>query len=189
MIKLIKEAKRLQQLAGLNEVKVEKPKKDEYYIYDIEDSRGIEPLLGPFSLNKAIEKLKIYNAGSPYPVYDIIDAEEARRWYDLEEVKVAFKDNRKALGTVFYENPDTEEAEEYGVPYIWNDEFIEQLAKDLGFEDYKDVAGEFTHYVEPGGEDDIRALEGILGLKNLTVDKLTVEMYKQAILRDFEKNQ
>jgi len=117
---------------------------------------------------------------------------EAKRFQELagiNEIKVAFKDNRKALGTVFYENPDTEEAEEYGYLYVWNDEFVEQLAKDLGFEDYKDVAGEFTHYVDPGTEDDIRALESLLGLKNLTVDKLTVEMYKQAILRDFEKSQ
>ena len=189
MIKLIKEAKRFQELAGINEIKVEPPKREEYYIYYLDDLKGIEPPLGPFSLNKAKEKLKIYNAGLSYPEWDIMDAEEARNWYDLDEVKVAFKDNRKALGTVFYENPDTEEAEEYGYLYVWNDEFVEQLAKDLGFEDYKDVAGEFTHYVGPGTENDIRALEGLLGLENLTVDKLTVEMYKQAILRDFEKSQ
>ena len=117
---------------------------------------------------------------------------EAKRFQELagiNEVKVAFKDNRKALGTVFYENPDTEEAEEYGYLYVWNDEFVEQLAKDLGFKNYEDVAGEFTEYVDPGTEEDIRALEDLLGLKNLTVDKLTVEMYKQAILRDFEKSQ
>ena len=117
---------------------------------------------------------------------------EAKRFQELagiNEVKVAFKDNRKALGTVFYENPDTEEAEEYGYLYVWNDEFVEQLAKDLGFKNYEDVAGEFTEYVDPGTEEDIRTLESLLGLKNLTVDKLTVEMYKQAILRDFEKSQ
>lgn len=117
---------------------------------------------------------------------------EAKRFQELagiNEVKVAFKDNRKALGTVFYENPDTEEAEEYGYLYVWNDEFVEQLAKDLGFKNYEDVAGEFMEYVDPGTEEDIRTLESLLGLKNLTVDKLTVEMYKQAILRDFEKSQ
>jgi hypothetical protein len=117
---------------------------------------------------------------------------EAKRFQELagiNEIKVAFKDNRKALGTVFYENPDTEEAEEYGYLYVWNDEFVEQLAKDLGFKNYEDVAGEFMEYVDPGTEEDIRTLESLLGLKNLTVDKLTVEMYKQAILRDFEKSQ
>ena len=117
---------------------------------------------------------------------------EAKRFQELagiNEVKINFRDNRKALGTVFYENPDTEEAEEYDTPYVWNDNFVEQLAKDLGFEDYEDVAGEFVHYTEPGSEEDIRALENILGLKDLTIDKLTVEMYKQAMLRDFENNQ
>jgi hypothetical protein len=114
---------------------------------------------------------------------------EAKRFQELagiNEVKINFRDNRKALGTVFYENPDTEEAEEYGTPYVWNDNFIEQLAKDLGFEDYEDIASEFIDYTEPGSKEDIGSLENILGLKNLTIDKLTVEMYKQAMLRDFE---
>jgi hypothetical protein len=94
---------------------------------------------------------------------------EAKRFQELagiNEVKIQSKDNRKALGTVFYENPDTEEAEEYDTPYVWNDNFVEQLAKDLGFEDYEDVAGEFVRYTEPGSEEDIRALENILGLKD-----------------------
>ena len=187
-MKLIKEAKRLQELAGINEIKVEPPKREEYYIYNLDDSEGTEPPLGPFSLNKAKEELKIYNAGLSYPEWDIIDAEEARKWYDLDEVKVAFKDNRKALGTVFYENPDTEEAEKYGYLYVWNQEFIEQLAKDLGYEeDYEDAANEFTAYVEPGTKEDIHSLEKILRLKNLTVDKLTVEMYKQVMLRSLKK--
>jgi len=115
---------------------------------------------------------------------------EAKRLQELagiNEVKIQSRDNRKALGIVFYENPDPQEVEEY--PYNWNYDFIDQLAKDLGFEDYENVAGEFTQYVEPGSKEDISALENILGLKDLTVDKLTVEMYKQAMLRDFEKNQ
>ena len=56
-MKLIKEAKRLQELAGINEIKVEPPKREEYYIYNLDDSEGTEPPLGPFSLNKAKEKL------------------------------------------------------------------------------------------------------------------------------------
>ncbi len=75
-MKLIKEAKRLQELAGINEIKVEPPKREEYYIYNLDDSEGTEPPLGPFSLNKAKEKLKIYNAGLSYPEWGIIDAEE-----------------------------------------------------------------------------------------------------------------
>jgi hypothetical protein len=116
---------------------------------------------------------------------------EAKRFQELagiNEVKIQSRDNRKALGTVFYENPDTEEAEKYGYLYVWNDEFVEQLAKDLGYdEDYEDAADEFTEYIDPGTKEDIHFLEKVLKLKNLTVDKLTVEMYKQAMLRSLKK--
>jgi len=88
---------------------------------------------------------------------------------------------------VFYENPNPEEAEKYGYLYVWDDEFVEQLAKDLGFEDYEDAASEFTAYYDPGTKENIHFLEKVLGLKNLTIDKLTVEMYKQAMLRSLKK--
>ena len=118
----------------------------------------------------------------------IKEAKRLQQLAGIDEVKIAFKDNRKALGTVFYENPDTEEAEEYGYLYVWNDEFVEQLAKDLGYEeDYEDAADEFTAYTDPGTKEDIHFLEKVLKLKNLTVDKLTVEMYKQAMLRSLKK--
>lgn len=118
----------------------------------------------------------------------IKEAKRLQQLAGINEVKIAFKDNRKALGTVFYENPDTEEAEKYGVPYVWNQEFVEQLAKDLGYEeDYEDAANELTAYLYPGSKEDIHFLEKVLKLKNLTVDKLTVEMYKQAMLRSLKK--
>jgi hypothetical protein len=127
---------------------------------------------------------------------------EAKRFQELagiNEVKIKSSDNRKALGTVFYENPNidslnnvinsnTGEAEKYGYLYVWNQEFIEQLARDLGYDKYyEDAADEFTAYYEPGTKENIRFLEKVLKLKNLTVDKLTVEMYKQAMLRSLKK--
>jgi len=114
---------------------------------------------------------------------------EAKRLQELagiNEVKIQSNDNRKALGLVFYENPDPQKVEEY--PYNWDYDFIDQLAKDLGYgEDYEDAASEFTAYYDPGTKENIHFLEKVLGLKNLTIDKLTVEMYKQAMLRSLKK--
>ena len=75
MNKLINEAKRLQELAGINEVKVELPHSEIHYIIDEE---GIEPPLGPFSLYKAKTELTKLGDG-----WNIVDEQTAKEIYDF----------------------------------------------------------------------------------------------------------
>jgi hypothetical protein len=92
-------------------------------------------------------------------------------------------DNNKALGILFHPNDDMEEADE--TPYIWDRNAYENLVKDMGYEDYEDVAGEMTHYFSPGDNDEMRVMRNLIGNPNLQPTDLTIGMYKKAIRREY----
>lgn len=75
------EIKRMQELAGLNEIKVVVPNEPLFYVYDKE---GMEEPLGPFTLEQANnERRKLGITG-----YDIMDEKTAREVYELNEIRV-----------------------------------------------------------------------------------------------------
>jgi hypothetical protein len=75
MTQLINEAKRLQELAGINEVKVQPEYSEIHYIIDEE---GMEPPLGPFPLFKAKAELAKLGSG-----WNIVDEQTAKEIYDF----------------------------------------------------------------------------------------------------------
>jgi hypothetical protein len=106
----------------------------------------------------------------------------------FNEIKITppgkFNPNKKALGILFHKNPDEEEAED--MPYVWDEEMIKEFIKDLGYEDYEDIAKEFVHYTSPGDEDEMDMLQQISGNPNLEINDITLKHYKDSILNNFE---
>jgi hypothetical protein len=85
-------------------------------------------------------------------------------------------DNDKALGILFHQGEEG---------YEWDRDAYNNLVKDMGYEDYQDVAGEMTHYFAPADEDEIEIFRQRLGNPNLQPEDLTIGMYKQAIEQEF----
>jgi len=96
-----------------------------------------------------------------------------------------FDDNAKALGILFQSNEDEEERE--FTPYEWDREAVTDLIKSMGYEDYKEVESEFTHYFSPGDEDEIRIFRAQENNPELEPTDLTIGMYKRSIEKEFEK--
>jgi hypothetical protein len=90
--------------------------------------------------------------------------------------------NDKALGILFHPNED-----EPG--YEWDMDAFNNLVKDMGYADYEEVAGEFTHYFSPANEDEMRIFRNRLNNPNLQPEDLTIGMYKQAIEQEFPEKQ
>jgi hypothetical protein len=88
-------------------------------------------------------------------------------------------DNDKALGILFQPNDDEEEVEE--TPYMWDEDNIFNLVKDMGYEDYQDVAGETIHYTSPGDIDEMTMFRNLTGNPNLQPEDITIGMFKQSI--------
>ena len=95
------------------------------------------------------------------------------------------KENVKALGVLFHLNEDEEERE--FTPYEWNHEAVKDLIKDMGYEDYEEVADEFTHYFSPGDDDEIEIFRVQENNPKLEPTDLTIGMYKRSIEKEFEK--
>jgi hypothetical protein len=114
---------------------------------------------------------------------------EAKKAKSLkEEIEALFENemggnNDKALGILFRVNDDKEEAEE--TPYIWDHDAYENLVKSMGYKDYKDIAGEMTHYFAPGDNDEMRVMRNLIGNPDLQPTDLTIGMYKKAIKNEY----
>ena len=93
----------------------------------------------------------------------------------------AFNDEDKALGVLFYSSEDEEDAYTYDVDAVAN------LIQSMGYEDYEDVASEFTHYFSPGDEDEMRIFRAQESNPELQPTDLTIGMYKRNIEKEFEK--
>ena len=93
----------------------------------------------------------------------------------------AFNDEDKALGVLFYPSEDEEDAYTYDVDAVTN------LIQSMGYEDYEDVASEFTHYFSPGDEDEMRIFRAQESNPELQPTDLTIGMYKRNIEKEFEK--
>jgi hypothetical protein len=82
MKKPINEFARMQQLAGINEIKVRTP--TSHNIYYVHDKEGMEEPIGPFNLEQANNERRRLGAG-----YDIMDEKTAKEIYSyLNEIKV-----------------------------------------------------------------------------------------------------
>ena len=90
-----------------------------------------------------------------------------------------FNDEDKALGILFH--PDEDDRYTYDVNAVAN------LIKSMGYEDYEDVAGDFTHYFSPGDEDEMRIFRAQENNPELQPTDLTIGMYKKNIEKEFEK--
>jgi len=118
--------------------------------------------------------------------YDMIMSDKIQENFNPEDYEWEEEDDRKALGILFHRNDDPDfwgDVED--TPYFWDHDAVEKLAKDLGYEDYKNVAGEFTHYTMPGDEDELRIMRATIGIPDLQAEDMTVEMYKQAMRDNF----
>ena len=73
--------------------------------------------------------------------------------------------------------------------YTYDIGAVEDLIKSMGYEDYKDVAGEFTHYFSPGDEDEMRIFRTQENNPKLKPTDLTIGMYKRNIEKEFEKEE
>ena len=87
----------------------------------------------------------------------------------------------KALGNLFYPSEDEEGRYTYDINAITN------LIKSMGYEDYKEVTSEFTHYFSPGDEDEMRIFRIQENNPELQPTDLTIGMYKRNIEKEFEK--
>ncbi len=85
-------------------------------------------------------------------------------------------DDDKALGILFHQGEEG---------YEWDMDAYNNLVKDMGYEDYEDVAGEMTHYFAPADEDEIRIFRKRFNNPNLQPEDLTIGMYKQVIGQEF----
>ena len=92
-----------------------------------------------------------------------------------------FNDEDKALGTLFYPNEDEEGT------YMYDDNAVVNLVKSMGYEDYEEVAKEFTHYFSPGDEDEMRIFRAQENNPKLQPTDLTIGMYKKNIEKEFKK--
>lgn len=92
-----------------------------------------------------------------------------------------FNDEDKALGNLFYPSEDEEGGYTYDMDAITN------LIKSMGYEDYEEVASEFTHYFSPGDEDEMRIFRAQENNPELQPTDLTIGMYKRNIEKEFEK--
>jgi hypothetical protein len=94
-----------------------------------------------------------------------------------------FKDEEKAYGILFVDNDDTDEIEE--TPYIWNEEAVEALVKDMGYEDVEEVAGEFTHIFSPGIDEELDIFRTQENNPKLLAKDITIGMYRKNIRKEF----
>jgi len=110
--------------------------------------------------------------------------EEIHKVFSEIKIENPGKFNKKALGILFYENPNRLERED--LPYVWDEARIKEFVKDLGYKDYEDVAGELIHYNSPGDEVEMSTLKQISNNPNLTISDITLKHYRDIILNNFE---
>ena len=113
MKKLINEFTRMQELAGLNEIKVRKPTSHNvYYVYDKE---GMEEPIGPFNLEQANNERRRLGVD-----YDIMDEKTAKEIYSyLNEIKV----RKPTLNIAYFLNQHKEEVfEKMIIGLIYNED-------------------------------------------------------------------
>lgn len=87
--------------------------------------------------------------------------------------------NIPALGILFNYSDDPDE------PYEWDDKEIRKLVKSLGYKDWKDVAGEVTHYFPPDDEDYLATIRDQENRPNIEIEDLTIGMIIKDILKEF----
>ncbi len=85
-------------------------------------------------------------------------------------------DDDKALGILFHPSEDG---------FDWDENAMDNLVKDMGYEDYEEVAGEVIHYTSPGDEDEMNMFRHLTGNPNLQPEDITIGMYKQVIEKEF----
>ena len=94
-----------------------------------------------------------------------------------------FKDEEKAYGILFVDNDDTDEIE--WTPYIWNEEAVEALVEEMGYDDIEEIAGEFIGIFSPGDDDEMGIFRTQENNPKLQVEDLTIGMYKENIRKEF----
>jgi len=94
-----------------------------------------------------------------------------------------FKDTEKAYGILFVDNDDTDEIED--VPYIWNEEAIEALVDEMGYDDVEEIAGEFIGIFNPGIDEELDIFRTQENNPNLEAKDLTIGMYIKNIRKEF----
>jgi len=94
-----------------------------------------------------------------------------------------FKDTEKAYGILFVDNDDTDEIED--VPYIWNEEAIEALVDEMGYDDVEEIAGEFIGIFNPGIDEELDIFRTQENNPNLEAKDLTIGMYMKNIRKEF----
>lgn len=96
----------------------------------------------------------------------------------ITEIKVHLPntDNDKALGILFHQVEDE---------YEWDMDAVNNLVKDMGYEDYEEIASEITHYFSPTDEEEMEIFRRITGNPNLQPKEITIGMYKQVIKQEF----
>jgi hypothetical protein len=100
-----------------------------------------------------------------------------------EEQLSEIKDSDQALGVLFH----SEEDEDGMIDYFYDVDAVTNLIQSMGYEDYEDVASEFTHYFSPGDEDEMRIFRAQESNPELQPTDLTIGMYKRNIEKEFEK--
>ena len=85
-------------------------------------------------------------------------------------------DDDKALGVLFHPSEDG---------FEWDENAMDNLVKDMGYEDYEEVADEVIHYTSPGDEDEMNMFRHLTGNPNLQPEDITIGMYKQVIEKEF----
>ena len=109
-----------------------------------------------------------------------------RKYQRLNEDEGQVASEEKALGTLFYPNPDQEDAK-YS-PYVYDRGAIINLIKDMGYSDYEEVASEFFNIFSPADKDELRILRNQEGNPELQPTDLTVDIYIKHIKNEFPKD-
>ena len=94
-----------------------------------------------------------------------------------------FKDEEKAYGILFVDNDDTDEIED--VPYIWNEEAVEALVDEMGYDDVEEIAGEFIGIFSPGIDEELDIFRTQENNPNLEAKDITIGMYRKNIRKEF----
>jgi len=108
-------------------------------------------------------------------------SEEFRRMQQLagiitEMPKISNPAYKKALGTLFHYDEENNE-------YEWDGKALENIIKDMGYEDFKEVARERTHLTTP--DEELEFFRQDESNPDLQIEDITIEMVKREIQKNF----